>query len=1174
MKHDDELEQLLWELEYELLPEEEANALRERISSDPEIASLYARVREQVTLVADAARVTVPRIALQKTQTDDAQRAATLGNPDVGSSRMGWRQATNWMIGVAATLLMGLVGFAVVETRNDRHYAVAYLRDEPTKPVARDERLRIRVSGPSKLNREIKNEFYFETTTGRGEPQSASLKVRAEDDAGIVKLDEVVATDPKGRASLALPAQMADSITKLEVAEANRDGAAVQVPLAAAAESYVTYLGTDKPRYRHGDIVRFRSVTLSRFGWQADRDMSVQYDVTDPSGNVLEKAKLAGMTTNGVGNGEFAVTDEVPGGQYTLVAQSPENLFAAARQDFYVQPDETRQWDVALTWSESDYLAGDRATAKITVQRPDGKPGADLTVRTEAHVDGHPIEIAEPLGKTNDRGELMLSFPLPSPIAYGQGVLRIAPGEAEAIVERIPIRVENVAVDFYPEGGDLVAGIPSRVYFHSHDALGRPVAVQGQVVDGRGGEVANFETQHEGRGLFRLTPQEAETYSLRITEPGDANTTAKLPAANARGGVVMDCGAGVFEGDQPVTLRLRAQTPPTELLVAANCRGALVGQTTVAATNFVDGSCELRLPIAPEAAGVLRITVFENNEPLAERLVYRRPQRKIAIQFDGLQPSYEPGSQVRLALSCRNESGEPASPVLGVSVVDDAALQLGRPPAPRMATHFCLLGDIESPEKLEDANFYLTDSPDSQAALDLLLGTQGWRRFVRVPATQLAQDNRELRDGYASGLSSAAEGLKRMEAQLAGDTPYRDSVDLSEKLMERVEERPLQLDNSALLGERKETAGTAAKPVTASLAKRKAEPGGANLWIIVATSAALMLIFSAVALLLRLASSRRVAWGGVVIASIALLVGLLGSTSQRQAPAAVEVAERSAAASSEDLAARSELVVPESEAWYWKAPVGGLEKDADAFRVREETTSAPATMPMAAAPEATPAPAPDVPPAPGQSADRRIGGGAGGMAVPARGIAGKDLMPLNQEAAFGITPKLEQAPPPSPLDKIAETEADLKRRETDSMFRKQTAEKTEGAAAYKRFSGLTREREMLRAKSTPGTRSAANPLPAESKDQPQRRLGEIANKEFVVRQYAHTRQLNSAVDETAADFTETVYWNPLLIADPSGRAEIQFNLSDAVTNYRILVDGHQAGRVESASQELKVQKDR
>ncbi len=53
-----------------------------------------------------------------------------------------------------------------------------------------------------------------------------------------------------------------------------------------------------------------------------------------------------------------------------------------------------------------------------------------------------------------------------------------------------------------------------------------------------------------------------------------------------------------------------------------------------------------------------------------------------------------------------------------------------------------------------------------------------------------------------------------------------------------------------------------------------------------------------------------------------------------------------------------------------------------------------------------------------------------------------------------------------------------------------------------------------------------------------------------------------------SDFAETLYWNPLLIADADGRASIHFDLSDAVTAFRLTADAHGSGRLGSGRAEI------
>ena len=86
-----------------------------------------------------------------------------------------------------------------------------------------------------------------------------------------------------------------------------------------------------------------------------------------------------------------------------------------------------------------------------------------------------------------------------------------------------------------------------------------------------------------------------------------------------------------------------------------------------------------------------------------------------------------------MSLAVTNEKNEPVAAVLGVSVVDQALFALAGDHTPTMTTQFLLTSEIENPEDLENADFYLSEDKSSSVpaavALDLLLGTQGWRRF-------------------------------------------------------------------------------------------------------------------------------------------------------------------------------------------------------------------------------------------------------------------------------------------------------------------------------------------------------------------------------------------------------------------------------------------------------------
>ena len=60
-----------------------------------------------------------------------------------------------------------------------------------------------------------------------------------------------------------------------------------------------------------------------------------------------------------------------------------------------------------------------------------------------------------------------------------------------------------------------------------------------------------------------------------------------------------------------------------------------------------------------------------------------------------------------------------------------------------MPTHFLLTTEVRRPEDLEYADFLLGPHPQAAEALDLLLGTQGWRRFAEQDPNKFRHEQKE-----------------------------------------------------------------------------------------------------------------------------------------------------------------------------------------------------------------------------------------------------------------------------------------------------------------------------------------------------------------------------------------------------------------------------------------------
>ncbi|HEX8356075.1 MAG TPA: hypothetical protein VF610_01620, partial [Segetibacter sp.] len=97
---------------------------------------------------------------------------------------------------------------------------------------------------------------------------------------------------------------------------------------------------------------------------------------------------------------------------------------------------------------------------------------------------------------------------------------------------------KTFSLQFFPEGGNLVSTLQSRVAFKANDSYGLPIPVKGNIVNSKGVIITTFSDMHDGMGVFALTPEANETYQANWTDPQGKQQTVTLPAAKAQGYVL------------------------------------------------------------------------------------------------------------------------------------------------------------------------------------------------------------------------------------------------------------------------------------------------------------------------------------------------------------------------------------------------------------------------------------------------------------------------------------------------------------------------------------------------------------------------------------------------------------------------------------------------------------
>ncbi|MGI4823180.1 MAG: TonB-dependent receptor plug domain-containing protein [Janthinobacterium lividum] len=276
-------------------------------------------------------------------------------------------------------------------------------------------------------------------------------------------------------------------------------------------------------------------------------------------------------------------------------------------------------------------------------------------------------------------------------------------------------------VQFFPEGGNLVAGLENVVGFKALDYTGVGFDLTGQLLDSKNQEIATFKSRHGGMGSVRFTPAVGEHYHAIISSAKATPLTVPLPAVQASGYVLQVVPtAEAFE----VTIQQRGGSGGAILLMGQV--GSTVGYL---GRGQVQGNdvFKTRIPKSKFASGIVHFTLFDGEgHPLAERLAFAQNEPPLHVTITPDQPSYKPHQPVRLQVAVTDAAGRPTATQLSLAVADASATN---PWADNIAARLLLTADLAG--YVETAGYYFSNpTPETNQHLDDLLLTQGWRRFA------------------------------------------------------------------------------------------------------------------------------------------------------------------------------------------------------------------------------------------------------------------------------------------------------------------------------------------------------------------------------------------------------------------------------------------------------------
>ncbi len=284
----------------------------------------------------------------------------------------------------------------------------------------------------------------------------------------------------------------------------------------------------------------------------------------------------------------------------------------------------------------------------------------------------------------------------------------------------VPPAPAAVSIRFFPEGGNLVSGISNIVAFKAVDQNGLPANVSGEIRDEANKMITAFTSSHNGMGQLTLTPVAGMRYHAALT----GQQQVELPQSSTEGLVLKlknDRAAKTF------TLDYRGSRY-TPVYMVGQMQHQIVFKQALSSTgnNRINGVIQTGdLP-----SGVLQITFFNKDGiPLAERLTFINNKEYIL-------PATFRADTLNTAPRKRNHfSIEVPDSITGnfsVSVTDADYDAAGTRPQNIYST-FLLTSDM--PGYIHEPAYYLGNDAAASDAVELVMLTNGWRRFKWTDVT-------------------------------------------------------------------------------------------------------------------------------------------------------------------------------------------------------------------------------------------------------------------------------------------------------------------------------------------------------------------------------------------------------------------------------------------------------
>jgi len=488
------------------------------------------------------------------------------------------------------------------------------------------------------------------------------------------------------------------------------------------------HLHLDKSYYAIGEDIWFKAYVLNTVTAQPSQISNTLYvELINYKDSVTKKLRIP--LSFGMGWGDFNLKDSLDEGNYRIRAYT-QWMRNAGPEYFYDKTIKIGNTSLTkvLTNTRYIYTNDNKINSTIKFTQKNGTPYKSREVKYEIFLDNE--KSINNKGFTNEQGEINIEFVRkdPSTSHSGRIVTYLSISDKENFSKVIPIKLTSSEVDiqFFPEGGNLIENIPCKIAVKAVGSDGRGKKIELSIKDQAATEVANVVTEHYGMASFNFNPLNGHTYTGTVTFADGSKKDISLPRALPQGYALSINNSDSSSVSIKVIISEGLLGKGDIKLIAQHNNKVIYATKAKSDKQIIS----LNLPKEKMASGIIKITLFgPDNSPNCERIFFNNSHLdKLNLEMENLASVSKRIARTTTRFKV-SHTGKYTPGSFSVAVNNISKAEPDELNESNIFTDLLLTSDLTG--YVENPNYYfLRNDRQTRDRLDLLMQTQGWRRFI------------------------------------------------------------------------------------------------------------------------------------------------------------------------------------------------------------------------------------------------------------------------------------------------------------------------------------------------------------------------------------------------------------------------------------------------------------